>query len=207
MANSVRSLIYGYMWEFSQVLIGANAGKMQLHLVTLKPEKDARILDFACSTGNASAVFSGYDYTGLDIDPRVIRFAQHKFRNHPNMKFICQNVLDFEDHEGFDYVICGSAGHHIPNHELVPILRKLSELLRQGGVIGVFDPIRTGKEGPVLRFLMRIDQGKYHKTREEYLALFAECHLRVITQDVAKVRGPFVTYYNYAAFALQPELP
>ncbi len=70
----INSLKYVF-WDAMQLIFGADQGKQNLHFNTLKPFKDARILDFACSTGNASAIFKDYNYTGLDIDSKAISYA------------------------------------------------------------------------------------------------------------------------------------
>lgn len=193
-----------YLWEFSQVIIGADEAKQQLHFNTLMPPKGTKILDFGCSTGNASGIFKDYDYTGIDIDPLVIDFARYKFRKYPNMKFICQDVLTYDQPHAFDYIVFGAAGHHIPNPLLIEIFNKFKQLLKPGGYIGVFDPVKTGKESSVLKFVMSIDQGKFHKTYDEYLQLFATCGLEVMEQKITDVKGPLLNYNNYAAFKLQP---
>ena len=190
------------LWEFSQVIIGADEAKQQLHYSTLMPPKGAKILDFGCSTGNASAIFLDYDYTGIDIDPLVIDFANYKFRKHPNMKFICTDVMTFNKPHYFDYIIFGAAGHHIPYTQCVQIFNQFKELLKPSGSIGVFDPVKTGTESSVLKFVMSIDQGKFHKTYDEYLQLFKECHLTVETQKISDLNGPLLNYTNYAAFKL-----
>jgi SAM-dependent methyltransferase len=196
--------LYGYLWDLLQVFLGADKGIQSLHMQTIAPTKRARILDFGCSTGNASAIFKGYDYTGLDIDPVVIDFARHKFRNHPSLKFVCQDILTLQDAEKFDAIICGSVGHHIPNEQFLPILVKFKDLLKPGGYLGVFDPVTTGTEGWLLRWVMRHDQGKSFKSYDEYLKLFDASGWQVVEAGIANVKGLLLDYTNYAWFKLKP---
>jgi SAM-dependent methyltransferase len=191
-----------YAWGVSQFLIGADKGKQQLHYETLRPRPGAKILDVGCATGNASAVFQDFDYTGVDIDSGAIDFAAYRFRKFPNMRFLCADLKRLHQSASYDYIVFGSTGHHLPNDELLQLLKKFGELLKPGGVIGVFDQVKTGKEGPYLRFVMSIDRGKFHKTVDEYLDLFAKADLKVLQQRVTTVKGPCITYTNSAVFKL-----
>jgi SAM-dependent methyltransferase len=201
MAFKLKFLKY-YAWGVSQFLIGADEGKQRLHFDTLKPKHGAKILDVGCATGNASAVFKSFDYTGIDIDAGAIAFANYRFRNCPNMQFLCMDLKLLDKPAYYDYIIFGSAGHHIPNVELVKLFKKFRELLKPGGTIGVFDQVKTGSEGAYLRFVMSIDQGKFHKTVPEYFDLFAEAGLSIVEQRMATVKGPCITYPNTAVFKL-----
>ena len=201
MALKLKFLKY-YAWGVSQFLIGADEGKQQLHFETLRPSPGAKILDVGCATGNASAIFKDFDYTGIDIDAGAIAFAAYRFRQFPNMQFLCMDLNRLEKTACYDYIVFGSAGHHIPNDELLKLFKKFRELLKPGGIIGVFDQVKTGREGAYLRFVMSIDQGKFHKTVPEYLDLFSNADLKVVEQKVTTVKGPCITYPNTAVFKL-----
>jgi SAM-dependent methyltransferase len=201
MAFQLRFLKY-YAWGVSQFLIGADEGKQRLHFETLRPPAGAKILDVGCATGNASAIFKDFDYTGIDIDAGAIEFGKHRFRRFANMQFLCMDLKRFDRTAYYDYIVFGSAGHHIPNDELLKLLKKFRELLKPGGVIGVFDQVKTGQEGAYLRFVMSIDRGKFHKTVPEYLELFSQAGLNVVEQRITTVKGPCITYPNTAVFKL-----
>ena len=201
MAFKLKFLKY-YSWGASQFLIGADQGKQQLHFETLKPPPGAKILDVGCATGNASAIFKDFDYTGIDIDAGAIALANHRFRRFPNMRFLCMDVTRLDKTAYYDYIVFGSAGHHIPDDELLKLFQKFRELLKPGGVLGIFDPVRTGKESRLLRFVMSIDQGKFHKTYDEYLTLFSRAGLKVAEGKIVTVKGSCLTYNNFAAFRL-----
>ncbi len=191
-----------YAWGVSQFLIGADQGKQRLHYETLKPFPGARILDVGCATGNASAIFTDFDYTGIDLDAGAIDFAAYRFRRFPNMKFLCMDLNRHDRRAYYNYIVFGSTGHHIPNDELLAMLRQFRELLKPGGVIGVFDAVKTGTESRLLRFVMSIDRGKFHKTVEEYLDLFSKAGLTLQEQKMTAVKGACLTYTNFASFRL-----
>jgi hypothetical protein len=49
---------------------------------------------------------------------------------------------------------------------------------------------------------MSIDQGKFHKTYDEYPELFARADLKVVEGKIVTVKGDCLTYTNFAAFRL-----
>jgi len=191
-----------YAWDVLQFLIGADKGKQQAHYEILRPFPGAKILDVGCATGNASAIFKDFDYTGIDIDAGAIGFAAYRFRRFPNMQFLCMDLNRLEKPADYDCIIFGSAGHHIPNDELVKLLNQFRELLQPGGVLGVFDIVRTGNESRLVRFVMSIDQGKFHKTIEEYHELFSKADLKVVEQKIVMLKGHCLSYPNCVAFRL-----
>jgi SAM-dependent methyltransferase len=201
MAFELRFLKY-YAWGVSQFLIGADEGKQRLHFETLQPKPGAKILDVGCATGNASAVFKDFDYTGLDVDAGAIAFAAHRFRRFPNMRFLCMDLKELDKAACYDYIMFGSTGHHVPNEELVNLFRKFRELLKPDGIIGIVDQVKTGHESRYLRFVMSIDQGKFHKSVPEYLDLIAKAKLKVLDRKVVAVKGPCITWTNTASFRL-----
>jgi SAM-dependent methyltransferase len=191
-----------YAWGVSQFLIGADQGKQRLHYATLKPFPGAKILDVGCATGNASAIFKDFDYTGIDIDQGLIDFASYRFRKFPNMRFLCMDLNLLDKPAYYDFIVFGSTGHHIPNDPLVQLFKKFRELLKPGGFIGVFDQVKTDRLGPYLRLIMSIDRGKFHKTVDEYLDLFSKADLKVVERKITAVKGPCITYTNSAVFKL-----
>jgi cyclopropane fatty-acyl-phospholipid synthase-like methyltransferase len=201
MAFELKFLKY-YAWGVSQFLIGADEGKQRLHFETLQPKPGAKILDVGCATGNASAVFKDFDYTGIDLNAGSIAFAAHRFRQYPNMQFLCMDLHDLDKPAYYDYIMFGSTGHHIPNKELAKLFGKFRDLLKPDGIIGIVDQVKTGHESRYLQFVMSIDQGKFHKTVPEYLDLIAKANLKVLDQKIVAVKGPCIIWTNTAAFRL-----
>ena len=197
-----RKYLKVYIWEVIQFFLGAPKGKQSLYFGTLRPAPRAKILDVGCANGNASAVFRDYDYTGIDIDPLAIDFASDRFRQNPTMRFLCEDVYRHDKPGHYDYVVLGSIGHHIPNEEFLALLQRVRQLLKPGGIVAIFDPIVTGRESPWLKYIMSLDEGKCHKTLEEYLGLFSRANLTLIEQKISTVRGVCLTYTNFAAFKL-----
>ena len=64
--------------------------KMALAVISELKLEDAKILDLGCGTGLSSVEFfkKGYDVTGIDITPGMIREA----KKYPFKRLICQNL-------------------------------------------------------------------------------------------------------------------
>ena len=195
--------VKSWLWDISQKIIGADDAKQQLHLWAIQPKPTDRILDLGCSTGNTSEIFKIFDYTGVDIDNQVIDFANYKFRNYPNMKFIGMNILDFTYNKKFDYILFGSAGHHIEENLLIQILIKLKSLLNENGFIALIDPIIKSGDGWLMKFERKIDQGNYFKTREQYLDIFKQSGLHLVEETDHEVKGMIINYKNFVVFKLR----
>ncbi len=100
----------------------------------------ARVADLGCGSGAFSALLAaaGYQVTGVDISPALIKRAQAA---HPGIEFKVGDVehLPFS-HGSFDGVLLSAIVHHLPDpsrcaHEVFRILRK-------GGRFMAFDPNR-----------------------------------------------------------------
>jgi SAM-dependent methyltransferase len=188
------------IWNLSQIVLGANNQKMDLYssVIDLK----GKILDFGCANGNTFEAFKDYDYTGVDIDSSCINFANSKYENYKNARFICDDITnDNLDKESFDSILFAGTGHHINNKLLFKITKSLSRLLKKGGSLYFIDTIRDKKrKSKLLSLLISLDQGKFHRTEYIYnhiLDKFAP-ELVPIYHKTHQMKGTFVpqpTYY------------
>jgi SAM-dependent methyltransferase len=178
------------LWDLSQKLFGADDEKNRLYFDALQVEdRSASILDFGCATGNASASFIGYNYTGIDIDPELIAHARAKFRSHPEMKFVAEDIEKFAPAQPFDYILFAGVAHHLDDELLPAILKRLRSMLSDTGHIYFIDPVITGTEGPLLRLLMALDQGKFHRSSAAYDALFKNLEFQVFERRLISLKG------------------
>ncbi len=79
------------------------------YITRLLPLNNSSILDFGCGKGDLYGYLSSkglrIDYTGVDINPDLIRLAKKKF---PETKFYTLDIDKEETKEEFDFVIiCG----------------------------------------------------------------------------------------------------
>lgn len=161
-----------FIWNIAQNVVGANQWKAELYPSQVKGGKT--LMDFGCSIGNETTAFLNFDYYGVDIDCNAIAAAQKKFSNHENVKFFCLDIIkDGFKKDFFDHILFAAAGHHLTDDELTKIIEILMSNLKPGGQLHFFDIIRQKKDKWSTRFLSRVDQGKYIRTRDEYEKIFA----------------------------------
>jgi len=156
------------MWQLSQIVFGSNKQKQKLYSALIKEE--GKLLDFGCANGNTFPAFTRFDYTGLDIDCKAIDYASKKYSQYSNVKFICSDILEDKlPAKSFDVILFAATGHHLPNELLFKITESLSRLLKKGGSLYLFDPIKDkSRNSKLLNYLISLDQGKFHKDEKFY---------------------------------------
>jgi glycine/sarcosine N-methyltransferase len=84
-------------------------------LELVRPMHAEKIVDFACGTGNVTVGLSleGYDVTGVDYSPDMLKVARAKARKHKaNLKFISGDITGINLGYQFDVLLC--LGNAIP---------------------------------------------------------------------------------------------
>jgi SAM-dependent methyltransferase len=185
------------VWNLCQYIFGADQQKKILYR-SLIP-KTGRLLDFGCANGNTYLAFTEFQYTGVDIDPIVINFARKQHGRRANAEFICADILDGSlPRKHYDYVLFAGTGHHIPNDELPNIIRALARTLKKRGRLYFIDPIRDERRrSAIVNALIAMDQGKFYKNQEYYLA-----NLPKFSPDLKMVRNRMVILHD--TFLPQP---
>lgn len=174
----VRALAYRVLnlppvWLAFQYFVGANQWKSAMYPSVFGSR--GSLLDFGCSMGNNTGDFLDFDYTGVDLDCTMIEAAKKRWAAHPNVRFECGDILAMPEKDGrFDHVLFASAGHHLSDAQMPPIIAALFDKLRPGGELHFFDPlIQPGRDRFTTRLIARNDQGKFMRTREQLEAFFA----------------------------------
>ncbi len=183
--NIVNSFLRNpFFWDLSQLVFGANQQKKALFKKVIK--KKGRLLDFGCANGNLFPIFQEYEYYGVDIDNRLIEFAQKKYKEFKNAHFIYADILDRPfPYEFFDSILFSTAGHHIDDSLLSNIIEALSESLKVGGSIYFFDIIRAPREESMfLKFLLGFDRGRYMRDEARYRELIFKFSSKLIPKDI-----------------------
>lgn len=97
------------------------------------------VLDVACGTGEHARILArrhGYRVDGLDIEPEFVRLARQK---HPEGRFVCGDMTDFDLGRRYDVVLClfSSIGYVKTLENVERTLRQFREHLAAGGVVVV----------------------------------------------------------------------
>jgi len=90
-----------------------------------------KVLDLGCGGALWRKLFRGYDYTGTDQNPNMIRYARKRF---PEDKFVLANAmsLPFEDEE-FDLVFTSAVLQHNRHEDKKKVVQQIVRVLRPGG--------------------------------------------------------------------------
>ena len=116
--------------------------------VALELPPGAHILDAACGSGWLSEYFArlGYDVTGIDISPDLIRICEDRVQRVPfavdhetplRCRFLVHDIEAAPLAEKFDAVICYDAMHHFDDERAVA--RHFAAMLEIGGTLFVLE--------------------------------------------------------------------
>lgn len=149
-----------------------NRSKMDVLWDLLMPLPSDRVLDLGCGPATSSAAFEGCNYTGVDINEDYIRAARELF---PAGTFIVADVVSQSTKLAiYDLVLINSLLHHLDDHHVDAVLSRAWNALAPGGRVIVNEPLLASPTAPHRFLLMRLDRGRYFRTREDWLRLFGE---------------------------------
>lgn len=125
--------------------------------VALELPPGARILDVACGSGWLSEYFArlGYDVTGIDISPDLIRISEDRVRGLPygvdpetalRCRFLVHDVESAPLGEKFDALVCYDAMHHFADEQAVA--RNLAAMLNLGGLLFILEGTKPPRDSP-----------------------------------------------------------
>ena len=95
-----------------------------------------RILDAGCGTGvleDYLTPFHPSQVTGVDVSERMIQVAMKK---HPESRYICADILEYECEQPFQTVLIYNAFPYFLKRS--PVLAKTAECLESGGRLMIF---------------------------------------------------------------------
>lgn len=97
------------------------------------------VLDVACGTGEHARLLAqeyGYSVDGLDVEPEFVRLAEQK---HPDGRFVCGDMTDFDLGGCYDAVLClfSSIGYVRTLENVERTLSQFRRHLAVGGVVVV----------------------------------------------------------------------
>ncbi|HMQ54162.1 MAG TPA: class I SAM-dependent methyltransferase [Anaerolineae bacterium] len=74
----------------------------------------------------------GFSITGIDVSEEMIKLAS---TNHPEHKFIHQDICTWETEEEFDFIVAWDSIFHLPFGMQKPVISKLCHILAKNGVL------------------------------------------------------------------------
>jgi SAM-dependent methyltransferase len=155
-----------------------------------------RVLDVGCGPGTNTALFTGADYLGIDINESYVESARRRHRR----TFVTADVTTYRvaDDERFDLILVNSLLHHLDDAATVRLLEHLSQLLTDDGRVHILELVLPAGPSPA-RFLARHDRGKFARPLDRWSTLL-ESVLEPVLTEPYRVGVPGVTLWNMVYF-------
>jgi SAM-dependent methyltransferase len=103
------------------------------------PARCEAALEIGCGSGSFSRLLAerSRHVLGLDLAPTMVRIAQERSINYPNVEYQIVDVLKWDfPREKYDCIASIATFHHLP---LDAMLQKAKDALRPGGVLLILD--------------------------------------------------------------------
>jgi SAM-dependent methyltransferase len=111
-------------------------------IMSLLPPSPCKLLDLGCGTGWTSCFFAkrGYQVTGQDISPDMIKFAEvNREREKLNkLDFIVSDYENMNFSEKFDCAVFFDSLHHADSE--IEAIQRVYEALKLGGICVISEP-------------------------------------------------------------------
>jgi glycosyltransferase involved in cell wall biosynthesis/SAM-dependent methyltransferase len=169
--------------------------------LALPPER--KILDVGCGSGWLSEFFArlGYDVTGVDISPDLVRMARERVARVPygadhetplRCRFVVRDIEGEPLAEEFDAVVCYDSLHHFEDERAV--IKNLAAMTRYGGSLFILEGDRPEEGSSSEEELLEVMQ--HYGTLEspfsrEYLRSLLDEQGFAIVGDYVSVNGLF----------------
>jgi len=137
-----------------------------------------RALDIGCGSGGRfihRLADRGFHVTGIDASKAMIDIAR---ANHPEMKFIANDIQHWSDMGRFDFIYAWDSLFHLPLEAQAPVLRKTCQSLSSEGVL--FYSFGAGKPGA--------HDDVWHAMTFSYSTLGINENLRILMEEGLEVQ-------------------
>lgn len=139
-----------YQWKLTPSLNEILRAELESDYVSFLLHPNENLLDLGCGSGWLSMYFAerGMTVLGVDLSQEQINAAnQFKSDNQKaNVEFECCDLIrwDCEKYRGtFSNVFVNAFLHHLPETELEIIIKKISAVLKPGGRVYMYEPMKS----------------------------------------------------------------
>lgn len=117
--------------------------------IQLIPERPGRVLDVGAGIGRDAAVLAELGHTVVAVEPTAeLREAARKRHGSPRIEWVDDSLpllTELGDNAEFDFILASAVWHHLDQAEQRSAMRRISTLLRPGGVFAL--SLRHGPAG------------------------------------------------------------
>ncbi|MBS3096729.1 class I SAM-dependent methyltransferase [Candidatus Woesearchaeota archaeon] len=155
----------------------------------IKLNKNSKMLDFGCGTGDFCLLFDMSQYTGVDIDDKFIEFNKSRFKGYNFIKVEEGKSLPFRG-SYFDKILVFGVLHHISDNSIKQILMELNRVLSDSGEVLLYDQLPSDEQKKFFaKVLVKFDRGKFLRGSEQ-LKILLKNHFKI--KENYKIRsGPY----------------
>ena len=161
-----------------------------------------KVLDIGCGPGNNVRLFTGADYTGIDINEDYIARAR---KNQPSLRFLVGDAEEIEWERTFDVISFNSFFHHIDDRKALRILEKAKSSLKEEGLIIIQDALLPRKGEWYHRLMSKLDRGDYFRNLEQWKMLVKEAGFFLRQSDFYELKVFGIKGYHIILMALGKE--
>lgn len=148
------------------------------------------VLDLGCGTGEFSEFFGNKSYTGIDIDPANIKYAQKKYRNKKFLAADAKNLPFSQDY--FDKILVVGVFHHLSGTDTDQVMTEVKRVLKPSGKILIMEDTKT--KSVLTRLIHRLDQGSYIRSEKEWQELFSK---NLVTEKFFTFKNGLLYYSTF----------
>jgi ubiquinone/menaquinone biosynthesis C-methylase UbiE len=145
MATILRDLSYRYQWLYDTISglaalsVGGEKRFRHLFLRDLTVDKDARVLDLCCGSGQSTKILAERSQHVVGLDASPLSLARAK-KNVPQAEYVEAFAEDMPlEDDLFDLVLTNTALHEMKPDQLQQILAEVQRVLKPGGVFTIVD--------------------------------------------------------------------
>jgi SAM-dependent methyltransferase len=154
-------------------LVGGNSRSVYL-ATYVRPRPGDRILDIGCGPGDILKDLPAVDYLGLDSSAQYIEAARRQYGGRD--RFLQARIQDavLDNPGSYDLALATGVLHHLDDEEALALFRLARQALKPGGRLVTLDGCYEKGQSVVAALLLRLDRGKFVRTRSGYLTLASQ---------------------------------
>ncbi len=144
------------------------ARKLRLQSTLRNSDKPIKsLLEIGCGCGYTADYLSNQinRFVGIDYSKELIKYAELN-NSDKDVKFICENINDFQTEEKFSVILMIGVLHHMP--EPSKILSHIKQFLTKDGTVIINEPQRGNPMITFLRYLRKRLDKNYSSDQVEF---------------------------------------
>jgi len=162
-----------------------------------------KILEYGAGIGRNIPFFKRYfpksDIFIFDISKKSLKIAAEKFSF---VKVIYEDEL-FSYRNFFDFIFVAGVYHHVPKHLRIKVSKNIKELLKNNGIVGIFE---HNPFNPITQHLVKtceIDKDAELLRMNEIIVMFSNLNLKLIKKGYSLFFPPRLKFLNFLEYILR----